>query len=921
MANLKPAKRDDMDDLDNDDLGVDEFDRPPQRRNPHSSASRWRHQESTAFRNAAHAQPREPEARSGVSDLADFLNSSRISPEEAKAQAGPSASKQKPAFTPVMVGAAEARKEISSSHTDDDKNKEKGGEMSEEEARKKQEEEEPPAPDGKDIACGPLINYRRMEGTRWIGSVLVVTRGGGKEEWRGKAPTLVLRRAGARNAAGGDITNGANAATNGQDSTNGASSDGTNIEGNCLYSDPRVTFWRFDLSVEIEREEIKWEYTFPGLRFRSKTKPQTSFFYVPSVNESFRIMFHSCNGFSVGTDEEAFSGACLWNDVMRCHERAPFHVMIGGGDQIYNDGIRIDGPLRKWTDISNPKKRQHYPFPNSLRSECDDYYLKNYLRWYSTEPFAQANGQIPQLNIWDDHDIIDGFGSYVNDFMKCDVFRGIGGTAHKYYMLFQHHLPPPKSTYTTDAPQTTDPNDPHGDPNQLSTSFVAEPIRESGYITGLKPGPYVAEHSHNMFARLGARMAFVGIDARTERTRHQVNYPETYDEIFKRLDEELSSAKDSGNPIRHLILLLGIPIAYPRLTWLENVFSSPMIAPIKFLNRRFGFGGSVFNTFDGSVDLLDDLDDHYTARTHKKERNTMIERFQEVCGRHSVRTTILGGDVHLAAVGRFYSKPKLNIPLENDHRYMPNIVSSAIVNKPPPAAIANLLARRNKIHHLNHDTDETLLYMFDKDPGDSSKTAAHNHVTMPSRNFAVITENSPNNASSETAAAATTTNGNLAPPTADGRPGSTSSAHPSAHSFSNKSDKTDGHYPLGPGESNAGTKHRAASSSTHGTLNDGSLDVAIRVEIDCGNAEGVTEPYGLSIPTLDYTPPAPGSSAGRASLRSRLRPGTAKSRASTAAQHERDVNQYLPPMNSDNFAIAGSVGDGSARPASKSVAA
>ena len=28
--------------------------------------------------------------------------------------------------------------------------------------------------------------------------------------------------------------------------------------------------------------------------------------------------------------------------------------------------------------------------------------------------------------------------------------------------------------------------------------------------------PYVAEHSHNMFAQLGARIAFLGIDARTE---------------------------------------------------------------------------------------------------------------------------------------------------------------------------------------------------------------------------------------------------------------------------------------------------------------------------------------------------------------------------------------------------------------------
>ena len=30
-------------------------------------------------------------------------------------------------------------------------------------------------------------------------------------------------------------------------------------------------------------------------------------------------------------------------------------------------------------------------------------------------------------------DIIDGFGSYTDRFMKCAVFRGIGGIAYKYY--------------------------------------------------------------------------------------------------------------------------------------------------------------------------------------------------------------------------------------------------------------------------------------------------------------------------------------------------------------------------------------------------------------------------------------------------------------------------------------------------------
>src|SRR3954467_146516 len=103
------------------------------------------------------------------------------------------------------------------------------------------------------------------------------------------------------------------------------------------------------------------------------------------------------------------------------------------------------------------------------------------------------------------------------------------------------------------------------------------------------------------------------------------------------------------------------------------------MGPLKFLNKRFGFGGGFFNHFDGSVDLLDDLDDHYTARTHKKERLYLVQQLQALASEFSVRISILGGDVHLAAVGRFYSNPKLNIPVTQHHRYMANIISSAIV--------------------------------------------------------------------------------------------------------------------------------------------------------------------------------------------------------------------------------------------------
>ena len=413
--------------------------------------------------------------------------------------------------------------------------------------------------------------------------------------------------------------------------------------------------------------------------------------------------------------------------------------------------------------------------------------------------------------------------------MQCPVFRGIGSISLKYYLLFQHHVPPPASTYTTDAPRTThiigsgDQKAPGNDPEQLKASFVyREKHEDPSFIIGGRPGPYVEERSRSLWTQLGARVGLLGIDARTERTRRQVNYPDTYHLIFERAEAELTA----NTALTHLIVLLGIPIAYPRLQWLENLLTSPIIGPIRFLNKRFGFAGGLFNHFDGQVDLLDDLDDHYTARQHKKERKQLILRLQLLAEAHNVRISILGGDVHLAALGRFYSDPKLKIPVDKDHRYMANIISA--ITKPPPQAVANLLARRNFIHHLDSSTDETLMNIFDKDPGVLQITKNFNECTMPSRNYAIITENTGSMTAMNGSA-----NGNV------------------VHDQSESPAYTtrDGHAPLHVGEEGAGTKHPAASGVSGGTLA-GGLDVAFRVEIDHRDCEGKTEGYGFSIPML-----------------------------------------------------------------------
>ena len=63
--------------------------------------------------------------------------------------------------------------------------------------------------------------------------------------------------------------------------------------------------------------------------------------------------------------------------------------------------------------------------------------------------------------------------------------------------------------------------------------------------------------------------------------------------------------------------------------------------PIKALGRAGMFTGFL-NQFDGGVEILDDLDDHWTAKNHKEERNWFVEKLQDLAAEKSVRITILG---------------------------------------------------------------------------------------------------------------------------------------------------------------------------------------------------------------------------------------------------------------------------------------
>ncbi|RSH76798.1 uncharacterized protein EHS24_005194, partial [Apiotrichum porosum] len=394
-----------------------------------------------------------------------------------------------------------------------------------------------------------------------------------------------------------------------------------------------------------------------------------------------------CNGLSLGVKEKEFRTSKfksgfdpLWMDMLEKHAEKPYHCMVGGGDQIYSDLISFEPSLQGWLHEPNKKTKRTMP----------------------------ANSTIPMVNMLDDHDLIDGFGTYDDATMKGPIFSLIGNRGYFWYLAFQ--------LFTVDAFDGVD--------YSLGNHWIP-----SLFFGGM--GPYIKSHAHSLMVYLGPNVALMALDCRAERTYHQIVSKESYEGAFYAISQLPPT-------VQQLVLLLGVPIAYPRMSFLEH-FLGFKYNPAIMLARHNALGlGSLVNKFDKEPELLDDLNDHWCANVHKKERNALVIQLQDIALRQRLRITFLSGDVHLCAVGRLFTHKHKEGGPETDHRYMLNVITSAIVNTPPPGPVAWLVAKlgghKHRTLHRKH-TDEDMVDVFQKDTDGS-------HVKRPyvlaRRNYASI---------------------------------------------------------------------------------------------------------------------------------------------------------------------------------------
>jgi hypothetical protein len=189
------------------------------------------------------------------------------------------------------------------------------------------------------------------------------------------------------------------------------------------------SLWRYDFRVRLGATERTVDYRIGGDSWRM---------HLPALGGPLRIAFTACNGY-----EEERTGSTsparnqLWRQLEAEHARAPFHLLLHGGDQLYADSIWREVPaLAAWRRLP-AGRRLAAPFTPNIAEAVTDYYFARYCWLWEQPELARIMPAVPSLMIWDDHDIFDGWGSHDPKWQACPVFRGIYAAAREQFALSQ----------------------------------------------------------------------------------------------------------------------------------------------------------------------------------------------------------------------------------------------------------------------------------------------------------------------------------------------------------------------------------------------------------------------------------------------------------------------------------------------------
>lgn len=274
--------------------------------------------------------------------------------------------------------------------------------------------------------------------------------------------------------------------------------------------------WRFQFELPLTVDEATASYAIGGVERR---------IYLPRAAANPRCFYASCNGFSSLKIMKAVREKnALWKEMSRRHAASPANLLLFGGDQVYADSMWETVPTMKaWNELSFEEGNRH-PLTPEMESELEAFYFELYCQRWAQPEVAEMLATLPMIAMWDDHDIIDGWGSYPPERQNCPVFQGIFAAAKRAFAVFQQQL---------NADGTEPPHESVGGRSAFTR----------GHIVG--------------------RTAILALDMRSERTADQVLSPDHWTDVYAWMD----GLRD----VDHLLLMSSIPVVYPGFDTIEQI--------------------------------------------------------------------------------------------------------------------------------------------------------------------------------------------------------------------------------------------------------------------------------------------------------------------------------------------------------------
>ena len=258
----------------------------------------------------------------------------------------------------------------------------------------------------------------------------------------------------------------------------------------------------------------------------------THAFSIPAAGGLPSIAYASCNGFHTGAIPNELEGKvpAMWEVLKREHGKPrQYHLLIMGGDQVYADSLvkRFEAEQLGWHwYTAKSTKRKAVPTAGQKKWLEVEYTKLYSMIWQLNPVMMEMFATCPTLMMWDDHDIMDGWGSQPDRREMWPVFKdAIYSEARDAFLLFQQHCMPDESP----------------------------------------PGTVTSGQNLTSFQIAGSA-AILHLDTRSERTPEQIISTRNWQRINERL-------KQGNGGLKHLFVCLSVPAVYADLDWLETLLN------------------------------------------------------------------------------------------------------------------------------------------------------------------------------------------------------------------------------------------------------------------------------------------------------------------------------------------------------------